>query len=132
MMVSEAKKRACALLNEWHPDRGFHPVNDGQHPMVVGLTALLERIDHQRRVLLAMAGPGSVTAGEVRDCLTEFALPDPVDPMLQEARELVATAPNVVRTPNQIAAIREGRAGQQQVLLVLRAMKRGLEMAGDA
>lgn len=84
MMVSEAKKRACDLLNEWHPDRGFHPVNDGQHPMVVGLTSLVQRIDYQRRVLVAMAGPGSVTAGEVRECLAEFALRDPEPDVLVE------------------------------------------------
>lgn len=54
--------------------------------------------------------------------------PAPVDPIRQEAIELVL-ADEVGRTSNQQRAIREGRAGQQKVALAMAAIERGMELA---
>ena len=54
----------------------------------------------------------------------------PVDPLLIEAREIVANA-DVSRTLNQTMAIREGRGGERQVEIALAALKRGIELAEE-
>jgi hypothetical protein len=64
---------------------------------------------------------------EVPASLAGYVLPVPVDPMRDEAIELVLTD-NVARTANQVDAIRQGKAGQQQVELAIRALKRGAEL----
>jgi hypothetical protein len=53
--------------------------------------------------------------------------PEPVDPLLLEARELVIQD-GTIRTVNQIEAIRDGRAGKGKVALAFAALKRGMEL----
>lgn len=74
---------------------------------------------------LAETGLGS-KPDEAREILAQIE--PPVDPLELEAREIVATA-DVMRTPNQVEAIRQGKAGGRQTDMVLRGIKRGLELA---
>ena len=54
--------------------------------------------------------------------------PEPVDPLLYEARRLVLQD-GTTRTVNQIEAIRNGHAGKEKVSLAHAALKRGIELA---
>lgn len=51
----------------------------------------------------------------------------PVDPLLNEARKLIAES-NVFRTNNQMQAILDGHAGTLQVSIALAALRRGIEL----
>ena len=71
--------------------------------------------------------PGQTAFHELARCIAKHEQP-PVDPLLIEARRIVAEDPGTPRTINQKQAIREGHAGDHQVRLVLTALCCGIEI----
>jgi hypothetical protein len=55
-------------------------------------------------------------------------MPEPVDPLREEALQLVLNEPNA-RNARWSEAIRTGQAGQERVALALSALRRGMELA---
>lgn len=80
--------------------------------------------------LLRARAVDQTSANQIEAFLRERGLiaPEPVDPLLYEARRLVLQD-GTTRTVNQIEAIRNGHAGKEKVSLAHAALKRGIELA---
>lgn len=75
-----AISKACELLNDF-PGKPFMPEKDGNKSPVIAFALYIDKVNYQRNVLLAMAHKGVIRSMEAEDCLAEFALEEPVDPL---------------------------------------------------
>jgi hypothetical protein len=121
----QAKLRACELANSEDQFVGpFEPRHcDGDaYPPLTALARYIQQVsDAAKAVDGRLAELGIADASSTRGLLAPFILPDPVDPLLIEAKEIVrASYPAMAPDYN-------GR----RVTIALAALKRGMELAGS-
>ena len=125
-----AKLRACELANAEHRSNAFSPfhcdMDDAWSPLAAFARHLAELSEDMKQLDRGLMAVGHGEWSERRLTVRKYILPEPVDPLLIEARKLVAAREgNANYTDRVLDGDEDGSPAIKNCLIALR---RGIEL----